>query len=323
MKKFNNYWPVYKNLEEETLHLSKYIQFSDDQLTVYSMHIADLIMRIAVEIEDISKELYKDNNGPELLDENGNPRNLFFDTDCIQYLNDKWSICNREILVSCPNFYLIQEQNTIIKPLKKANKRGTSGAKWNKAYQAIKHDRRNNLTKGNIGILIQALGALYILNIYYRNDVFQYGTIEKPDNFFDNRLGSSIFAATFADASKASIGLDDSDSSIPIDEREKMDSALCIIKYTDNARKNLHNKFNEYNTSLISKIVTSPEFNKKFQERMIGNENNINTIIPSIIQELQIDYIKQNPPSSFARSILKGQIEIVLNKGQSVYMSKE
>ncbi len=27
---FNNYWPVYKNLEEETLELTKYIHFTDD-----------------------------------------------------------------------------------------------------------------------------------------------------------------------------------------------------------------------------------------------------------------------------------------------------
>ena len=55
---FNNYWPVYKNLEEETLELTKYIQFTDDQLSVYSMHIADLLVRCAMEIEALSKELF-------------------------------------------------------------------------------------------------------------------------------------------------------------------------------------------------------------------------------------------------------------------------
>lgn len=51
------------------------------------MHIADLIMRVAVEIEALSKELYKDNHRPDIFDENGKKRNLFFDTDCIKYLN--------------------------------------------------------------------------------------------------------------------------------------------------------------------------------------------------------------------------------------------
>ena len=252
MKKFNNYWPIYKNLEEETLQLTKYIQFSDDQLDVYSMHIADLIMRIAVEIEALSKELYKDNHGPDIFDENGKKRNLLFDIDCIKYLNDKWGICNREIMVSCSSFYFTKNENRVIKPLKRANYNGDKGAVWNRAYQAVKHDRRNNLMKGNIGNLIKSLGALYILNIYYRNDRFEYGTPLAPDKFFDNRLGSDIFSATFIDASKASIDADATDASIPDDEKAKLDSALCIIKYTDESWKNIHNAFDDYNNSLFN-----------------------------------------------------------------------
>lgn len=55
----NLYWPVYMNLEKDFLELAEYIHFSDDQLNVYSMHIADLIIRCAIEIEAISKELYE------------------------------------------------------------------------------------------------------------------------------------------------------------------------------------------------------------------------------------------------------------------------
>lgn len=54
----NLYWPVYKNLEKELLKLAECVHFADDQLNVYSMHIADLIVRCAVEIESLSKELY-------------------------------------------------------------------------------------------------------------------------------------------------------------------------------------------------------------------------------------------------------------------------
>ena len=46
----NLYWPVYMNLEKEFLELAEYIHFSDDQISTYSMHIADLIIRCAIEI---------------------------------------------------------------------------------------------------------------------------------------------------------------------------------------------------------------------------------------------------------------------------------
>lgn len=84
MEKFNSYWPVYKNLEDETLEVAKYNQFDDDQLDVYSMKIADLLVRCAVEIESLSKELYWSNGGQKQYDLNGNERKLYFDTDCIK-----------------------------------------------------------------------------------------------------------------------------------------------------------------------------------------------------------------------------------------------
>ncbi len=107
-------------------------------MKVYSMYIADLIMRIVVEIESLSKELYKSNGGPDVYDDNGNMRDLYFDTDFINYLNSQWNICEREIIVSCARFNFTNANNKIIKPLHKANKRGSSSSKWNKAYQAVK-----------------------------------------------------------------------------------------------------------------------------------------------------------------------------------------
>ncbi len=317
MGNFNSFWPIYKNLEEETLQLTKYINFSDDQLKVYSMYIADLIMRIVVEIESLSKELYKLNNGPDILDDEGNSRDLFFDTDCIKYLNDKWGICNREIIVSCTNFNFINEQYKILKPLKNANKRGTSSAKWNKSYQAVKHDRRNNLKKGNIESLILALGALYILNIYYKDDILEYGTTSSPNNFFDNRLGSDIFAATFADATKTAIGNDDTDNAI-YEEKEKMATALCIIKYTNEAWKDMHEALITYNTELINGLVKEPAFTRKLNER-IGNNPNDTEIISSLIKEMQTDYIKRNPPIYFGSILVNSKKEVILNKGQGIY----
>lgn len=72
MNQPNLYWSVYKNLEKEFLHLAEYIHFADDQTKVYSMHIADLIVRCAIEIESIAKELYLNLGGnPSPIDSNG------------------------------------------------------------------------------------------------------------------------------------------------------------------------------------------------------------------------------------------------------------
>ena len=69
------FWQTYLNLEDEIIDLSKRVyitdikryvdasnniqeEVQDNQMLVYSPLIADLIIRISVEIETISKELY-------------------------------------------------------------------------------------------------------------------------------------------------------------------------------------------------------------------------------------------------------------------------
>ena len=74
---------------------------------------------------------------------------LFFDTDCIDYLESLWKLSKKKVLVSSPHLYLEEELNTVLTPLKKANKRGSSSSDWLRAYQAIKHNRAANLKKGS------------------------------------------------------------------------------------------------------------------------------------------------------------------------------
>ena len=80
MKESDLFWSVYKNLEQETVNFSRYIHFSSNQKTVYSMSIADLIVRCAVEIEAISKKIYEFLGGEmNPIDSNGEKKDLYFE----------------------------------------------------------------------------------------------------------------------------------------------------------------------------------------------------------------------------------------------------
>ena len=108
MNHINLYWPIYKNLEKEVLEISKYIHFDDNQDKVYSIHIGDLIIRCAVEIESLAKELYiREGGNPNVVDAEGKNRDLYFDTDCIELLNQKWNICKKVVSIVSPVFYLL------------------------------------------------------------------------------------------------------------------------------------------------------------------------------------------------------------------------
>ena len=202
MKKSDIFWQTYLNLEREAIDVSRYIFITDEritnvkgkevrqtdesQLNVYSPHIADLLIRCCVQIEAISKELYYDNGGEKARGDNS----IFFDEDCLKLIDMKWETHKKVVLVTNPYFNLTKETNTILRPLKEAHKR--QGTYWERAYQAVKHDRYSSMYMGNVKAFIQALAALYLLNLYYRKETWitKYHDISKADY----SLGSSLFA---------------------------------------------------------------------------------------------------------------------------------
>lgn len=242
MVKSNLFWQVYLNLENEVIDLSKYIFFTDEtsknnksvpcthQLETYSSHIADLLLRCCVEIEAISKELYFDNGG---IKPRGS-KDIYFDTDCLALLNQLWNINNKVVMVVSSHFNLTKDENTILEPLKKADQR--SKEYWAKAYQAVKHDRYNSLHFGNVKAVIQAMAALYLLNIYYQNITLstKYTEIHK----LDMSLGSKIFALKSPISGELWYG----------DIVKNTDSPY-IVKYKDNIYKSLIKMQEEENKS--------------------------------------------------------------------------
>lgn len=238
----NLYWPVYKNLEKEFLQLADYIHISDDQVNVYSMHIADLIVRCAIEIEALSKELYSQLGGNmSPVDENGIPRTLYFDSDCLNLLEKQWHIGKKQVSVAAPNFYFDKSENIVLTPLRNANVHGK--CKWKKAYQAIKHDRKNSLNRATILNLLHIMGALYILNLYYRDERIDIGSIYLNDHVFDNRMGSNVFSVTSFNATGLNLSTHMNDSCIRSPIKNDIDSTIYIIKYDDQSFRELHKKY--------------------------------------------------------------------------------
>ena len=195
----NLYWNVYRNLEREILAIADVIHIDDYQINTYSMKIADLLVRTATEVESISKELYRQNDGPEST----TGKHLYFDSDCINFLNQKWNICKKKVFLVSPYFYLENKDNIEYTPLMDANQKKKNP--WLNAYQAVKHDRANSLEQGSIKNLLQAMAALFILNVYLKDVTYALKTAGFED--FDSSLGPLLFSIKIHPY--PGIGLDD------------------------------------------------------------------------------------------------------------------
>lgn len=202
MKKSEIFWQTYLNLERELLELSRYVYITDhklvntgsevkeencpSQLETFSPHIADLLIRTCIEIEAISKELYFELGGTKMRGDTS----LLFDEDCLKLIDIKCKTSKKVVIVSSSSFNLTNKQNYVLKPLKEAHKR--QGTDWERAYQAVKHDRYSSISKGTIKNFLHALAALYLLNVYFRDDIFYTRYLDM--NKLDMSMGSKVFS---------------------------------------------------------------------------------------------------------------------------------
>ena len=314
----NLYWSVYKNLEKEFMKLTDYIHISKDQLNVYSMHIANLIVRVSIEIESISKELYQQLGGQmNPINPDGTNRDLYFDTDCLQLLEDKWIISEKEVVVSAINVFLEDDFDRILTPLRKSYKRGTSGSNWKKAYQALKHDRVNSLNKATIKNLLDALGALFILNLYYINKEYKYNSSTINNKKFDSRMGSDLFSIKCFSATGLTCSLNMGDHSIISDISEK-NKCIYIDKETEETfRKTFDNYCKDYEIT-VKNYNDSPIIKKFLSNNpdYITDGKSINQICLDIggINLLQNIFSFKNMKSDYVH-----ESEIVVNKNATIY----
>lgn len=303
----NLYWAIYENLENETLNLADTIFFDDNQLKVYSLHIANLIIRCAIEIEAISKELYCRLEGSlNIVDkQTKDTRSPFFDTECLARINEKWKLNLKELQISSIKMNFSHDK-AILKPLHKADKRGSSGSKWKQAYQAIKHDRTNNLKAATVENLLNALGALYILNQYYKEESFWSDVPIKGKDAYTPQ--SKIFSPFVWDGSTH---LSLNQPCMP-DE-----TSLYIKKYTDESAIQIMDLMYQCNLSLHLQSVTSKEFLRYIQENPscdktfnIDFMQKIGLDISTLFRNIRVDKI---PPEVYHRK------EVVLNKNLPIY----
>lgn len=309
MKKVNLYWPVYKNLEKEILELTYHIHFCDTQINLYSVKIAELLVRCAVEIESISKTLYQNEGGDmNPVDSAGKDRYLNYDSDCLKMLDKLWLLSKKKIILSSPSMYFEKEENLVFSPLRNAHKGETN---WQKAYQAVKHNRVENLCRANIMVLVRIMAALYLLNIYYKDEaIIELGRYMAKDRF-DNRLGSDLFSVKYSKALSFNKDKDISWKLIPCSK----DESIYIIKFTDRSYKELHKAhYSDYDT--YQEIAVSQQVVDYLKNNPDKSFNNINAVLMEIGG---IDLVIQKTPHEFGNALHDASTQAILNKNQEIY----
>lgn len=306
----NLYWPIYKNLEREILNLADLIHFCDNQANVYSVRIADMLVRCSVEIESLISDLYENIERDEEASTIGAKLKL---------LNDKWKLTDKQVTIISLNMHFSKEYSTF-SPF---NYTKSDGNDYYSAYNSVKHNRLKNFdTKATLHFLLHALAALFILNIYYKNE--EKIPTGKSKNLPNINFGSDIFSIY------TTIKMPDKCTGAVLQNLEDQ-KALYIIKVAEEPYKKyleevkrahrlkiqalpseMQDKINEQKEQDVDEESILFKYDTNFVELAKNEEMNTNDFVKLIQKLSDID----SKPATFLSTI---PFEAVLNKNQTIY----
>jgi len=141
-------------LEEDLEKVSRFIEFDKANLSTYSIEFAHLLLASSSEVDVILKQLCK------LLDESKKPRNI-----------DDY----RSIIKEALPFHILDDfiHETVYIPRYNLNFipwekwEGDNNPYWWQSYNAVKHERNLHFSKANLQNVLNSLGGLLIVVVFY------------------------------------------------------------------------------------------------------------------------------------------------------------
>ena len=308
----NIYWPIYQRIEDEVIHFSNMILFNDEQKNIYSPYIGELIVRCAVEIESLSKELYAQISSEckVISKSTSTKKHPHFDKDCIDLLIKKWKIDKKQIQISNPNMYF-EKETSILTPLNKSNVFGSNGSEWKQAYQSIKHDRAKEIKCANIENLLNALGALYILNLYYKNTSYWEDVPIKDMQPYRN--DSQIFSPFIFDISNDILFESSKNKQL-----KGFDESIYIKKLPEENMQLIRNRLYIANFKTVLDIYSAKNNVKNTLLCQNKNGSNLYSLSQEADIKIENNFKKNIRLDNISADLFKAK-EIVLNHNDAIY----
>ena len=150
---YTHYWNYYKTLEEDLEKLSRYIEFSEDNMETYSTELTRLLLSSSSEVDVILKDICK------LLDPDSTRKNI----------NDYRKVIKKHQPDLIEEEIIMPSHNLNFKPWNhwKENK----NPDWWKNHNNVKHHRSENFKEANLKNTLNSIGALLICNLYYYKSI--------------------------------------------------------------------------------------------------------------------------------------------------------
>lgn len=175
------HWQYFLYLEDDIHRLSRWIEVCDENCAVHSIELARLLMTAAAEVDVISRSLCK------ALDPTANANSI--------------NAYQRILLSAFPKIIdtkvSMPRYGMGFQPWASWGLRPDCPPDWWTGYNKVKHFRRHNVQKANLGNVLKAISGLLVLLILHyikknRSHVFPAPSIFIPDTFAVRQSGGLL-----------------------------------------------------------------------------------------------------------------------------------
>lgn len=136
-----SYWNYFLSLENDLNRCSKYVEFTEDNLSVYSTEILKLFLAASSEFEVIMKEIGRKYKYSKIL-EARNDKNINIET-IKNLINENTNLRMMKEMPICLKYY-----NLTFSPIKEI----FNSESWWRDYNLVKHNRSKNYFRANLGM---------------------------------------------------------------------------------------------------------------------------------------------------------------------------
>ena len=157
--KSEGYWSYFLALERDLETLSRYVQFTTENITTYSVEMARILLSAGSEADVLLKVICR------RLDPSKKPASI----------NAYFEIVSGK----CPN--LLEFEATLprwgihVRPWETWAK--ASSPDWWKSHNKVKHHREEHFSRANLLRTIESVAAVYVLNLYANPQAAKEGSL--------------------------------------------------------------------------------------------------------------------------------------------------
>ena len=177
------HWNYFLSIEQDVIHLARYVEFHPDNMDTFSIEIGRLLMTAAQEVDVLAKQLCQHHD--DRSKKEGEYR---------VFIRLKYPKLP-SLIVTIPRYGL--QYNPY------GNWAEDTTPDWWTANNKVKHDRHTHYAKASLGYMLRAVSGLLLMNLHYSHCVNQLDELYPRTQLFDApELRSGLVKTVFGNMPK-------------------------------------------------------------------------------------------------------------------------